>query len=105
MSIRKTKVRKGDLVTVTVGKNKGAVGEIVNIDRTAAQVVVGGVNMVTRHMRPTPQNPEGKKTQEKSIHISNVALVDPETKKSSRAGYRLEKGKKIRYLKKSGKEV
>ena len=90
---------------MTVGKHKGAVGEIVSIAKAESQVIVGGVNMVTRHMRPTPQNPEGKRTQEKAIHISNVALIDPETKKLSRAGYRLENGKKIRYLKKSGKEI
>jgi large subunit ribosomal protein L24 len=105
MTSVKLKLKKGDLVQVTTGKYKGKKGEILSVNRDKMRAVVKGVNVVTRHMRPSAANPEGKQVKELSIHLSNVAFVDPETNKPSRVGYRVNGEKRVRIAKKSGKEI
>jgi len=102
----KCKIKKGDLVQVTAGKDKSRRGAVQKVLLEENRVIVEGVNVVTRHMRPSQANPSGTEQKTKSIHISNVMIVDPETDKPSRVGIRKNKeGKNTRFFKKSGKEV
>jgi large subunit ribosomal protein L24 len=105
------KIKKGDHVIVTVGKDKGAEGTVIAAFPKEDRVLVGGVNMVKKHKKETNQGVRGAKeggviTQEASIHVSNVQIVDPETKKPARVGYKInEDGTKVRVLRPSGKEI
>jgi large subunit ribosomal protein L24 len=99
-------VKKGDMVYVTIGKDKGKTGEITEVDRKHGRVIVKGINVVKRHTRPSPTSPGGIVDKEASIHISNVMHIDPKTNKPSRIGRRIEQsGKKVRYAKKSGEVI
>jgi len=102
--ITKLHIKKGDQVRVTTGNAKGEEGRIISVDRTKYRAVVEGVNMVSRHVKPSASNPQGgivKK--EASIHISNLALLDPSTKAPSKVGRKADKeGNMVRYFKKSG---
>lgn len=102
----KFKVRKGDKVTVTTGRDKGKVGEVVRVMRKESRVVVQGVNMVKRHQRPTQTSAGGIVEKEASLHISNVAHIDPKSDGPTRVGIRIEKGgRKVRYAKRSGEAI
>jgi large subunit ribosomal protein L24 len=112
------KIKKGDTVIVTAGRDKGVEGRVISVDPKKQRVLVEGVNMVKRHTKVN-QTPRGAKTggimnQESSIHISNVMIVDEETKKRARIGYRKEahatevgreKVRKVRVSKRSGKDI
>ena len=112
-----SRLRKGDRVKVMRGNERGKEGTILRVDREKNRVVVEGVNYVTRHSR-VGQTQRGTKTGgietvEAPIHISNVALVDPSTKKPTRVGHRVEEQTKdgvkrtvrVRFAKKSGKDL
>jgi large subunit ribosomal protein L24 len=100
------KVRRGDTVMVISGKEKGKRGEVERVLPRENRVVVGGVNVRTRHARPSQQNQEGLYTFEAPIHVSNVMLVDPNSGEPTRVGYRFaDSGEKIRVSKKSGKDI
>jgi large subunit ribosomal protein L24 len=105
------KIKKGDHVVVTAGKDKGATGTVIAAYPDQNRVVVQGVNMVKKNKKVTNQGVRGAKeggitTQEASIHVSNVQLVDPETKRPARVGYQLNSGgTKVRVLRPSGKEI
>lgn len=101
----KFKVKKGDEVIVRTGKDKGRTGKILSVDTKDHRVVVQGVNIVKRHTRPTQQDPGGIKEKEKSIHISNVAHIDPKSNKATRIGYKIEDGEKRRFAKASGQLI
>jgi len=96
-------VKKGDTVVVISGNFKGKQGTVTKVFTKTNRVVVEGVNVVSRHTRPSQSNPDGgiiKK--EAPINASNVMLLDPQTSKPTRIGYKEENGKKVRYAKKSG---
>ncbi len=105
------KIKKGDHVVVTAGKDKGASGTVIAAFPERDKVLVEGVNMIKKNKKVT--NPGGRNaneggivTQEAPIHVSNVSLVDPETKRPARVGYKInEDGKKVRVLRPSGKEI
>jgi large subunit ribosomal protein L24 len=105
------KIKKGDHVVVTAGKDKGATGTVIAAYPDQNRVVVQGVNMVKKNKKVTNQGVRGAKeggitTQEAPIHVSNVQLVDPETKRPARVGYQVnEDGTKVRVLRPSGKEI
>ena len=105
------KIKKGDHVVVVAGKDKGASGTVIAAYPDTQRVLVQGVNMVKKNNKVTHQGVRGAKeggitTQEAPIHVSNVQLVDPETKRLARVGYRTnEDGKKVRVLRPSGKEI
>mgnify|MGYP002759939712 FL=1 len=111
------KIKKDDLVQVISGKDKGKQGKARRVSPAAARVWVKGVNRVTKHLRAGQDNngstEGGLQVVEAPIHISNVAVVDPETKKPTRVGYRFEtvekdgvsKTVKVRFAKASGKEL
>ena len=97
------KIKKGDYVVVLTGRDKGKKGEVIRSLPTADRVVVQGVNLVKRHTRPTQMSAGGIVEKEATIHVSNVAHVDPKDGKPTRVGFKtLEDGRKVRIAKLSG---
>ena len=102
----KMRVKRGDQVVVLTGRDKGKTGEGLRVDRERNRVLVQGVNMAKRHQRPTQTSPGGINEFEASIHVSNVALIDPDTRKPTRVGYKtLDDGRKVRFAKRSGEII
>jgi large subunit ribosomal protein L24 len=102
----KLKIKKDDEVIVIAGKDKGKQGKVLRASPKENRVVVQGINMVKRHQRASMTGAAGIIEKEASIHVSNVALIDPKDKKPVRAGYKtLKDGKKVRIAKRSGEEV
>jgi large subunit ribosomal protein L24 len=99
------KIKKGDEVIVISGKYKGVKGEVLEARPTESRVVVAGVNRHKWHVKPTQNEAGHIVDREAPIHVSNVALIDPKTKKATRAGYKMEAGKKVRVSKKSGTQI
>ena len=96
----------GDKVVVIAGSNKGKVGKIIKTLRKEEKVVVEGVNIVKKHQKPTAMSTGGIIEFEAPIHVSNVMIVDPKTKKGTRIGHTTDKnGKKIRISKKSNEKL
>jgi large subunit ribosomal protein L24 len=103
----KLHIKKGDLVFVNSGESKGQQGRVLSVIVKESRAIVEGVNMVSKHTKPNAKHPQGgiiKK--EAPVHISNLMLIDPTSGKPSRIGRRLnDKGKLVRYSKKSGEEI
>ena len=100
------KIVKGDKVIVIAGKDKGKTGVVQAVYPRKNKVVVEGVNVHKKHKKPTQQSPEGSVVEMYvPIDASNVAIVDPKTKKASRVGYKVEKGQKVRISKASGSKL
>jgi large subunit ribosomal protein L24 len=100
-------VRKGDTVLVIAGDDKGKKGTVLEVLHDKSRVVVEGINIVTKHTKPSAGKPEGglKKT-EAALHVSNLQLVDPATDKPTRIGRKLnDKNKLQRYSKKTGEFI
>lgn len=104
----KVKIKRGDNVIVTTGKNKGSKGEVLEVIRKEGKdprVIVAGVNVVKKHMKPSAQNPQGGIVEkEASINISNVALVD-KNGKATKVAYKVEGDKKVRVAKTTGETL
>lgn len=100
------RIKKGDKVKVITGAYKGTIGEVTKAFPKEDKVIVEGVNMVKKHLRPTQQNPDGGIVEkEAKIHVSNVMLYDEKAKQASRVKYEMKDGMKVRVYKKSGAEV
>ncbi len=99
------KIKKGDEVVVISGKFKGVKGKVLQARPSESRVVVEGVNRHKWHIKPTQEQSGHIVDREAPIHVSNVALVDPKTKKASRVGYKIDGDKKVRIAKKSGAEL
>lgn len=100
------KIKKGDQVVVLTGKDKGKKGEVLRVLPKETRAVVQGVNVVRRHTRPTQTQPGGIVEKEASIHLSNLACVDPKTGQATRVGFKfLEDGRKVRFAKRSGEVI
>lgn len=101
------KVRRGDLVSIRTGRDKGCQGRVQLVLTEKGRVIVENIAMVTRHTKPSPSEPEGGRVRKPmSIHISNVALVDPESGEATRVGFRFNaEGQKERFAKKSGATI
>jgi len=100
------KIKKGDNVIVLTGKDKGRKGTVVKVLPEDNRLVVSGINMVSRHTKPSQANPQGGIVRkEATIHASNVAIADPKTGEATRIGFKIEGDKKVRYAKKSGEVV
>lgn len=101
---RKFHIKKGDLVFVNAGVDKGKQGKVLEVLPKEERAIVEGINMVSKHTKPNAANPQGgiiKK--EAPIHVSNLNVVDPSTNKPTRIGRKLnEKGNLVRFAKKSG---
>ncbi|WP_461201272.1 50S ribosomal protein L24 [Anoxybacillus sp. TBDG-1] len=96
-------VKKGDKVQVISGKDKGKQGIILAAFPKKNRVLVEGVNIVKKHVKPSQANPQGGIiSQEAPIHVSNVMPLDPKTGLPTRVGYKVVDGKKVRYAKRSG---
>jgi large subunit ribosomal protein L24 len=89
------RIRKGDTVEVTTGKDKGRRGAVLTVDREADRVTVERLNMVWKHQKPTPNGRGGRVEKENPVHVSNVALVHKGER--TRVGFRTVDGKKVRW--------
>ncbi|MFN3858267.1 MAG: 50S ribosomal protein L24 [Caulobacter sp.] len=99
------KIKKGDRVVVLSGKDKGKTGAVTRVIPKEDRVVVGGLNIVQRHTKPTQGDPQGGiKNKEAPIHVSNVAIVDSNGK-ATRVGFRMEGDKKVRFAKTTGEVI
>ena len=101
------KIRKGDKVVVLSGKDKGKTGEVIKSMPKDSKVLVSGVNVATRHRKPTQMNPQGGlERREAPMHVSKVAIADPKTGKATRVRFETNKdGKKVRVAVKSGELI
>ncbi len=101
------KIRKGDKVVVIAGKSKGARGQVLQVLPAVDKVVVQGVNMITKHVKPTRRNQRGGiEKREAPIHISNIMIADPKTGEPTRVRIMaLEGGRKVRVAIKSGEQI
>ena len=98
----KLKIKTGDTVVVTAGDHKGSEGQVMSVNFVKNKAIVEGVNMVSKHEKPSAANPQGGIVKKEApIHISNLSLIDPKTSKPTRVGYKMEDGKKVRFSKKS----
>ena len=101
----KLKIKTGDTVKVVAGDHKGEEGKVLKVDREKDKAIVEGVNKVSKHTKPSATNPQGGIVEkEAAIHISNLSLLDPKSGETTRVGYEVRDGKKVRFSKKS-KEV
>lgn len=99
----KLKIKKGDQVVVTTGRDSGKKGEVLKVLPKENRVFVQGINLVKRHSKPSVSHPGGIVEKEASIHVSNVALVDPKSGKATKVSIKvLEDGNKVRVSKASG---
>ena len=102
------RIRKDDEVVVITGKDKGRRGKVMRVVENGERVIVAGVNMIKRHTKPNPARnvAGGIVEREAAIHISNVMLFNPLTRKGDRVGFRvLEDGRKVRYFKSNSEVV
>ena len=105
--MKKLHIKKGDMVIVNAGEDKGKTGKVLQVIVEKDRAIVEGVNMVSKSTKPNAKNPQGGIVkQEASIHVSNLNLVDPKSGKATRIGRKVNaEGKKVRYSKKSGEEI
>jgi large subunit ribosomal protein L24 len=102
----KLKIKKGDKVVVIAGRDKGKQGEVLKVLPTENRAVVNGVNIVRRHQKQTAKAEGGIVAKEAPIHISNLAIEDPDNGQPSRVGYKiLDDGRKVRFAKRSGEVI
>jgi len=100
------KIKKGDRVVVLSGKDKGKHGEVTRAMPKDGKVVVAGVNVITRHKKPSQANPQGGlERSEAPLHVSKVAIEDPKTGKATRVRFETRDGKKVRIAARSGELI
>ena len=100
------KIRKGDKVVVLSGRDKGKTGEVTRAMPKDGKVIVSGVNIATRHRKPTQVNPQGGlERREAPMHVSKVAIDDPKTGQPTRVRFETKDGKKVRVAAKSGELI
>lgn len=100
------RIKKGDQVVVLAGKDKGRRGEVLKMLPKENRAIVQGINKVQRHQRQTANTQGGIVSKEMPIHLSNLALEDPETGKATRVGFKvLSDGRKVRFARRSGEVI
>jgi large subunit ribosomal protein L24 len=100
------KIKKGDRVIVTSGRDRGKKGEVMRVYPEEARALVSGVNLVKRHQRQTTRVQGGIVSKELPVHLSKLAHVDPKTGEATRIGWKvLSDGRKVRFAKKSGEVI
>lgn len=98
----KLKIKSGDTVKVIAGDHKGSEGKVLRVYREKNKAIVEGVNMVSKHTKPSAKSPQGGIVKKEApLHISNIALIDPKSKEATKVGTRVEGDKKVRFSKKS----
>jgi len=102
----KLHIKKGDMVYVLSGEDRGHTGRVLSVDRRKMRAIVEGANIITKATKPTAQYPQGGLVKKEApIHISNLSLIDPKSGKPTRIAIRREDGKVVRIAKKSGQEI
>ena len=103
----KLHIKKGDIVFVNTGEDKGKTGRVLDVIVKDNRAVVEGINMVSKHTKPNAKSPQGGIVKKEApVHLSNLNVVDPKSGKPTRIGRKLnEKGKLVRYSKKSGEVI
>ena len=103
----KLKIKKGDTVFVLSGEDRGRQGRVLEVLPKKERAIVEGINIVSKSAKPSAKHPQGGIIKmEAPLHISNLSLIDPKSGKPTRVGFRKdEKGKTVRYSKKSGEEI
>lgn len=102
----KLKIKTGDTVRIIAGDHKGSEGKVVLIDREKNKAIIEGANMVSKHEKPSAKNPQGGIVKKEApIHISNLALIDSKSGKTTRVGFEQRDGKKVRFSKKSNEVI
>ncbi|MEL4306508.1 50S ribosomal protein L24 [Joostella sp. CR20] len=102
----KLKIKSGDTVRVIAGEHKGAEGQVLKVNREKNKAIVEGVNLVSKHEKPSAKNPQGGIVKKEAlIHISNLSLIDPKSGETTRVGYEVRDGKKVRFSKKSNEVI
>ncbi len=103
----KLHIKKGDIVYVNAGEDKGKTGRVLKVDVAKQRAIVEGVNIVSKHTKPSAKSPQGGIEKiEAPVHISNLNPIDPKSGKPTRIGRRLNsEGKLVRYAKRSGEEI
>jgi len=103
----KTHIKKGDMVKVLAGENRGDTGRVLEVDREKNRAIVEGLNLNKKHSKPTTANPQGGIVEKEGpIHISNLMLIDPKSGNATRVGRKAEKGGKlVRISKRTGEVI
>lgn len=102
----KMKIKKGDNVVVISGRDKGKQGKVLRVFPAEARAIVQGVHIARRHTQPRMGDPGGIVEKEATIHVSNLAHIDPQTNKPTRIGYKLlDDGRKVRVARRSGEVI
>lgn len=104
--MKKLKIKTGDTVRVIAGDHKGAEGKVLRVDVVKNRAIVEGTNMVSKHEKPSAKNPQGGIVKKEApIHISNLSLIDTKSGETTRVGYEIRDGKKVRFAKKSNEVI
>ncbi len=102
----KLKIKTGDTVTVIAGDHKGTEGKVVRVLRDKNKAIVEGVNMVSKHEKPSAQNPQGGIVKKEApINLSNLSLIDSKSGETTRVGFEVRDGVKVRVAKKSNEVI
>ena len=103
---KKLHIKKGDTVYVISGEYKDQKGRVLQVIEKTNRAIVEGVNMVSKHTKPNAQNPQGGIVEKEApIHVSNLSLIDPKSGETTRIGYEVREGKKVRVSKKSNEVI
>lgn len=106
MNKMKLKIKTGDTVRIIAGDHKGVEGKVMTVDREKNKAIVEGTNMVSKHEKPSAQNPQGGIVKKEApIHISNLSLIDSKSGETTRVGYEIRDGNKVRFSKKSNEVI
>ena len=104
--MKKLKIRTGDTVRITAGDHKGEEGKVTKVYIEKNKAIVEGVNMVSKHEKPSANNPQGGIVKKEApIHVSNLSLIDDKSSDATKVGFEVREGKKIRFSKKSNEVI
>ena len=104
--MKKLKIKVGDIVRIVAGDHSGVEGKVMKIDFDKNKAIVEGANLVSKHEKPSAKNPQGGIVKKEAlIHISNLALIDAKSGSTTRVGYEVRDGKKVRVSKKSNEVI
>ncbi|MEJ2585098.1 MAG: 50S ribosomal protein L24 [Robiginitalea sp.] len=102
----KIRIKSGDTVRVIAGDHKGSEGKVLRVLRDRNKAIVEGINTVSKHEKPSAQNPQGGIVEKEApIHISNLSLIDPKSGDATRVGFEVREGSKVRVAKKSNEVI
>ncbi len=105
MTVIKCKIKKGDSVLVRTGRDKGKVGTVLKVFVKDSALIVEGINIVKKHVKPSNTSQGGIITKESLIHVSNVAIIDPKLNVATKVAYKIIEGSKVRIARKSGSAI